>query len=58
MRANAFRLVIAVPVLALVTAAALADDFHGFDPANFNGEMLPAANLKAAVADAAKGQPV
>src|SRR6516162_6054945 len=57
MRANAFRLLIAVPVLALLTTAALADDFQCFDPANFNGEMLPAANLKAAVADAAKVTP-
>jgi ribose transport system substrate-binding protein len=57
MRANEFRLPVAVPALALLTTAALADDFHGFDPANFNGEMLTAANLKAAVADAAKVTP-
>ena len=57
MRANAFRLPLAVPALALLTTAALADDFHGFDPANFNGEMFPAATLKAMVADAAKVTP-
>ena len=54
---SALRLPFAASVLALTTLAAAADDFHGFDPANFNGEMLPAATLKAAVADAAKIAP-
>jgi len=42
---------------ALFAAAAVADDFHGFDPANFSGAMLPADNLKAMVADAMKVKP-
>ncbi|HLW93392.1 MAG TPA: sugar ABC transporter substrate-binding protein [Roseiarcus sp.] len=53
---SAFRLPFAAAALALATAAA-ADDFHGFDPAKFDGEMLSAATLKAAVADAAKVTP-
>ena len=54
---NAFRLPFAASTLALITVAAAADDFHGFNPTNFNGEMLSAATLKAAVADAAKITP-
>lgn len=38
----------------LVASAAYADDFHGFDPARFDGKMLSADDLKAMVADAAK----
>ena len=57
MHANAYPLPAALLGLAFLTTAVLADDFHGFDPANFNGEMLPAENLKAAVAEAAKVTP-
>jgi ribose transport system substrate-binding protein len=52
-----FRLPFAASALALLTVGAAADEFHGFDPASFNGEMLPAATLKAAAADAAKVTP-
>ena len=38
-------------------AIASAEDFHGFDPATFDGAMLPADNLKAMVADAMKVKP-
>ncbi len=39
------------------TAAAHAEDFHGFDPATFDGAPLPPANLKAMVVDAMKATP-
>ena len=42
---------------ALLAATAMADDFHGFDPANFSGAMLSADQLKAMVADATKVTP-
>ena len=42
---------------ALLAAAAMADDFHGFDPTNFSGAMLSADQLKAMVADATKVTP-
>lgn len=35
-----------------VCTPALAEDFHGFDPANFDGAMLSADQLQAMVADA------
>jgi ribose transport system substrate-binding protein len=41
----------------VLAAGAFADDFHGFDPANFNGAMLSADQLKAMVADAMKAAP-
>jgi ribose transport system substrate-binding protein len=41
----------------VLAAAAFADDFHGFDPSNFNGAMLSADQLKAMVADAMKATP-
>jgi ribose transport system substrate-binding protein len=50
-------LAIGVAAGALFTANALADDFHGFDPANFNGMALSPDQLKAMVADAAKVSP-
>jgi ribose transport system substrate-binding protein len=43
-----------VAATCLAAAAAHAEDFHGFDPARFNGNMLPADNLKAMVTDATK----
>lgn len=36
----------------LLTGAALAEDFHGFDPTNFDGSMVSAEQLAAMVADA------
>ncbi len=48
---------------AVLTAAILcstvgyADDFHGFDPTNFDGKMLSGDQLKAMAADAAKASP-
>lgn len=41
----------------MVTGVAQADEFHGFDPGSFNGEMLSAEQLKAMVADATKANP-
>ena len=37
---------------AIFASQALAEDFHGYDPATFDGAMLPAEHLKATVADA------
>src|SRR5262245_37713588 len=37
---------------ALLGSAAFAEDFHGFDPANFSGAMLSADQLKAALGEA------
>ena len=49
---------VAASTLAMMAATtAFADDFHGFDPANFNGAMLSADQLKAMVADAMKVAP-
>ena len=41
----------------LAASAAYAEDFHGFDPVKFDGNMLAADNLKAMAADAAKVTP-
>ncbi|MDP8997173.1 MAG: sugar ABC transporter substrate-binding protein [Pseudomonadota bacterium] len=41
----------------LLSSAAYAEDFHGYDPATFDGAMLSADMLKAMVADAAKVKP-
>ena len=43
--------------LALMTAVAPAQDFHGFTPTGFSGEMLSAEELAAAVVDAMKASP-
>ncbi len=40
-----------------VAAHARAEDFHGFDPAKFDGAMLSSDQLKAMAADAAKATP-
>ena len=46
------------PALVLLLGApAFADNFHGYDPATFDGAMLPADALKAMAADAAKVAP-
>jgi len=50
-------LVVASTLAMTAATAALADDFHGFDPANFDGAMLSADQLKAMVADAMKVSP-
>jgi ribose transport system substrate-binding protein len=44
-------------VACLAASAAYAEDFHGFDPARFDGKMLSADNLKAMAADALKVTP-
>ncbi|MGO7990209.1 sugar ABC transporter substrate-binding protein [Rhizobium leguminosarum] len=49
------RLLVAAACLA--ASAAYADDFHGFDPAKFDGNMLSAEALKAMAADASKVTP-
>lgn len=50
---HAMRRVASVAVLSLLLgSAAYAEDFHGFDPAKFDGAMLSADQLKAMVADA------
>jgi ribose transport system substrate-binding protein len=41
----------------LLSSAAYAEDFHGYDPATFDSAMLPAENLVAMVADAMKVKP-
>lgn len=50
-------LLTAFAAIMMSSASGLAEDFHGFDPATFDGSMLPAENLKAMVADAAKATP-
>jgi ribose transport system substrate-binding protein len=50
---HAMRRVASAAVLSLLLgSAAYAEDFHGFDPAKFDGAMLSADQLKAMVADA------
>lgn len=51
------RLLLAASVAALVAGAAAAQDFHGYDPATFDGAMLPAENLVAMVAEAMAATP-
>jgi ribose transport system substrate-binding protein len=41
-------------LFALISTAAHAESFHGFDPATFDGAMLSADDLKAMVAEATK----
>lgn len=49
------RISLMAAALALLLApAAYAEDFHGYDPATFDGAMLPAANLSAMIVDAMK----
>lgn len=43
--------------LSVLAGAVFAADFHGFDPQNFDGKMLPSDTLKAMVADAAAVHP-
>jgi ribose transport system substrate-binding protein len=57
MRLSAFRMILSAAALGLLTAAAPAQDFHGFTPTGFNGEMLSADQLAAAVVDAIKQTP-
>lgn len=49
---SGIRLMAAGATLALLVGAAAAEDFHGFDPATFNGAMLSADQLKAALGEA------
>ena len=57
MRLTALRLSLAGATLALMAATASAQDFHGFSPSGFSGEMLSAENFAAAVTDAIKKTP-
>jgi ribose transport system substrate-binding protein len=53
MKLNSLRLaVVAGLTAALMSGAAFAEDFHGFDPTNFDGNMLSAEQLAAMVTDA------
>ncbi|WP_421726206.1 sugar ABC transporter substrate-binding protein [Bauldia sp.] len=54
---SALRLAAAGAALALLSGAASAQDFHGFSPTGFSGEMLPAENLMAMVEQAASVSP-
>ncbi len=50
---NTLRLAVVAGLTAtLMSGAAFAEDFHGFDPANFDGNMVSAEQLGAMVADA------
>jgi ribose transport system substrate-binding protein len=51
------RLALAASLAALMTAPAMAQDFHGYDPATFDGFMLPAENLVAMVTEAMTANP-
>lgn len=50
-------LLAAAAVLTLALSPAFAGDFHGYDPATFDGTMLPADNLIAMVKDAMVAHP-
>src|SRR5258708_523729 len=54
---SALRLVAAGAALALLAGTALAEEWHGFDPTNFNGPMLPADRRRAMVAEGRKRTP-
>lgn len=50
---NSLRLAVCAGITAtLMSGAAFAEDFHGFDPANFDGNMVSAEQLAAMVSDA------
>ena len=51
------RSLLAAATAILLGGTAYGDDFHGYDPATFDGAMLPADSLKAMVADAMKSVP-
>ena len=57
MRLNALRLSLAGAALALMTGFAAAQDFHGFSPTGYSGDMMSPENLAAAVVDAMKKTP-
>ena len=57
MRLSAIRMILSGAALALMTAVAPAQDFHGFTPTGFSGEMLAADALGAMVVDAIKAKP-
>jgi ribose transport system substrate-binding protein len=48
---------LAASFAALTALPAVAEDFHGYDPATFDGSMLSAENLKAMVTDAVAARP-
>jgi len=51
------RLLAAAAVAIMAAGAANAENFHGFDPATFDGAALPPASLQAMVVDALKASP-
>jgi ribose transport system substrate-binding protein len=51
------RFVLGSALAALLSVPVAAEDFHGYDPATFDGAMLAAENLKAMVAEAAAKSP-
>ena len=57
MRLSALRLSLAGAALALMSCSAVAQDFHGFSPTGYSGDMMSADNLAAAVVDAMKKTP-
>ncbi len=50
-------LLLAASVAAMLAPAVRAEDFHGYDPATFDGAMLPAENLRAMVQEAMASAP-
>lgn len=54
MRRNINLMVLVMSILFLFVPSAVAEEFMGFDPLNFKGEMLPAETLKAMVQEAMK----
>lgn len=57
MRRNITLVTLFMSVLFLFVISAAAEEFMGFDPFNFKGEMLPAETLKAMVQEAMKVTP-
>ncbi|MGQ0567344.1 MAG: sugar ABC transporter substrate-binding protein [Gemmobacter sp.] len=51
------RLALAATLAALSAVPAVAEDFHGYDPATFDGFMLPPENLAAMVTEAMAANP-
>ncbi|MEQ8697513.1 sugar ABC transporter substrate-binding protein [Bauldia litoralis] len=57
MRMHAVRMILSGAALALMTSVAPAQDFHGFTPTGFSGDMLASDALSAMVVDAMKASP-
>ncbi|MEQ8656678.1 MAG: sugar ABC transporter substrate-binding protein [Hyphomicrobiales bacterium] len=54
---NKLLLAASIAALSFAPGAVLAEDFHGFDPATFDGNMLPSENLMAMVQSAMTANP-